>query len=452
MAEVCLYRDEAAEGDLPRVCICCGDPDAEFEERSFVWYPLIAAFMPLVRLFTARRMRALLPFCGRHGGGLNLFAKNPRQLWGLRPTHMSSDTITIAGVSEEFVDAVERYRDGDDPDARPRSPRTRARDDRDEDRGRDLARRVRRPSPRPTAGWSGWTVLLIVFGIFVGMPILVCSGLVVLSLVMPRPPRPAPPGFGPPPFAQGGGQQAQPGNARPEDAIAMIAFGQEGFPGNVPWGALALAGRPDLPRPPSDAEVRKALDELASQSVFAVRDAAEKLAKVPPVEKHRKEAAAALLKVVQGRRGPGPESALKALAVWGTAAEVPALLAALEAERSPPSRASIIQALGGIKDERAAEPLAKRLPDFWDHDKAAEALKSIGRASEKAVRPYLQNKDRRARIKACEVLEAVGTDESVADLQAQALDKDQEVARAAQKALDAISARRDAKKPEKEGA
>ena len=67
MTQVCLYHDEAEEGDLPRVCIRCGDPDAEFETRHFVWYPMLAG--PLLRLFMSRRVCASCRCAGGTAAG-----------------------------------------------------------------------------------------------------------------------------------------------------------------------------------------------------------------------------------------------------------------------------------------------------------------------------------------------------------------------------------------------
>jgi hypothetical protein len=445
MAQVCLYRDEAERGDLPHVCINCGDPDVEFEERSFVWWPLAGTFIPLVRLVTARRMRAQLPFCPRHGGGLNLWAKNPRQLWGIRPTHLSEDTITIAGVCDEFADAVERYRDGEGLGARRPRRAGGGEDDRPR-RGRAAeGPRARRPRPVGGTGWGGGTVLLILLGVFLGVPLLGCGGLIVLSVLSPRQRMP-PPQAGPPADFRQQGNQPAPAALRPEDVAAAVAVAPNDFPANIPWGVVLPPG---IPRPPADAEVAQALRGLKDPSTFTVRDAAQKLAKMAPAEKHRKEVAAELLAASTRARGPGAEAALQALAVWGTAEEVPALLARLENEHNPWSRAALMDTLGGIKDPRAAGPVAKRLGDLRDRDRAADVLKKLGTAAEQATLPHLKSNDRTARVKACEVLEAVGTADSEAGLRAAATDPDRRLAAAAQKALGAIKERRD-KKPAEE--
>ena len=74
---------------------------------------------------------------------------------------------------------------------------------------------------------------------------------------------------------------------------------------------MLLTARTDLPRPPSDAEVTQALEGLKNRSPFTVRDAAKKVAKMQPVEKHRKEVAAELLAATTRSHGPGAEAALQ---------------------------------------------------------------------------------------------------------------------------------------------
>ena len=81
-----------------------------------------------------------------------------------------------------------------------------------------------------------------------------------------------------------------------------------------------------------------------------------------------------------------------------------------------------------------------------DRDKAAEVSAKLGTASEKAVVPYLKHRDRAAHLAACEVLKAVGTADSEADLRAAAGDADPAVGVAARSALAAVEARQ-GKKP-----
>jgi HEAT repeat protein len=283
---------------------------------------------------------------------------------------------------------------------------------------------------------------LIVLGVVVGLPLLGCGGLIVLSLVMPRP---APPAFAPVPpgWPPVNPQPAEvpAGKLRPEEVVGLLAVAPEGCPAGLPWVAIARLNKSDLPRPPADAEITKALEELQARSPFTVRDAAAKFSKMAVVEDRRKEVAEALVRAAVSGHRLVREPACQALVRWGIPDNVPELLRALDVEPTPYGRAALIAVLGGIKDPRAADPLAKRLGDIRDRDPASKALIAIGPAAEEAVRPLLKHRDATTRVKACEVLGAVGTAASVEDLDATAKDADPAVAQAAMKALDTVKAR-----------
>jgi HEAT repeat protein len=108
---------------------------------------------------------------------------------------------------------------------------------------------------------------------------------------------------------------------------------------------------------------------------------------------------------------PGvPSAAANALAVWGTEESTPALHKALQSNDSM-LRADVIRALGQIKSEKSAGPLAARLSDVFDRQQASDALKKIGPKAEKEVVKYLENKqnDVFAREEACRILGEIGT-------------------------------------------
>ncbi len=76
MAIVRLTRQEASRGDLPEVCIVCGERADEFRSKTMYWHPpwvflLILLFVwPFIiaALLTQQRMRVQLPFCSQHRG------------------------------------------------------------------------------------------------------------------------------------------------------------------------------------------------------------------------------------------------------------------------------------------------------------------------------------------------------------------------------------------------
>ncbi len=53
MATVSLSRQEASRGDLPAVCVVCGEPATEFRSKTMIWH--------------LRSMRVHLPLCRQHG-------------------------------------------------------------------------------------------------------------------------------------------------------------------------------------------------------------------------------------------------------------------------------------------------------------------------------------------------------------------------------------------------
>jgi hypothetical protein len=151
--------------------------------------------------------------------------------------HITEEVIILAGVSEEFADALERHRDGERVERpRRRSRRANEEDDRD-DRPRTVARRPegRRRPPTPS-GSGALVVVLIVLGVVLGLPLLGCGGLIVLSLVMPRPVPPAvapvQPGW-PPANPQPAAAPA--GNLRSRTRSAYSPL-RGRLPAALPWG------------------------------------------------------------------------------------------------------------------------------------------------------------------------------------------------------------------------
>jgi HEAT repeat protein len=112
------------------------------------------------------------------------------------------------------------------------------------------------------------------------------------------------------------------------------------------------------------------------------------------------------------------------------------------------TRGDAMKALGRLKDERAAEPIAERLEDFFDRHGAEEALKQMGLVAEKAVLARLDHPDWQVRIAVCDVLGVIGTRQSIPPLEkVVAAGKDpfsgqnHFVAKKAEEAIKAIKAR-----------
>jgi hypothetical protein len=192
MARIRLGRYEVEEYELPRVCARCGKKAVAFPKKSFAWHPpwvIVFVFVGLLvyvvlALVLTKRMTVPLPLCERHRsywrnralflyGGLlavvllgivGLVAASVLDdrgdnhamgavcfivggifvLWlfpaaivsasGIRPQEITDRSITLAGLSEDFVDTVREERRGDEEeDDRPRRRRSRRDEEEDED-------------------------------------------------------------------------------------------------------------------------------------------------------------------------------------------------------------------------------------------------------------------------------------------------------------------------------
>jgi predicted Zn finger-like uncharacterized protein len=159
--------------------------------------------------------------------------------------------------------------------------------------------------------------------------------------------------------------------------------------------------------------VTKALFDLKSPSVHRRMEAVRRLKETLPDER-RGEVTKALEPLVTDSDHFTREWAIEALGVWGTKETVPVLLKAMNQKET---RGAAIKALGRLKDERAIEPIAERLEDFFDRGPASDALKKMGPVAENAVIKRLNHSDRHVRTTACDILKVIGTKESLPALQ-----------------------------------
>jgi hypothetical protein len=207
MAQVRLSVDEA-DGHLPAVCMCCGQPATTTVTRKMQWHPSWVYFMILlhiliyvvVALVMTKRIVVQVPLCDEHKGhwfkrtmlmvgafflfgligvgSIVLAANLDKQLseqlmpfagllcfvglvvWliivivckatEIRPKEITDTEVLLKGVSENFVEAVaEVDREREERRAARRRERERPgrwRDDADEDDNNDARPRKRRPS------------------------------------------------------------------------------------------------------------------------------------------------------------------------------------------------------------------------------------------------------------------------------------------------------------------
>src|SRR5262245_18145374 len=371
---VWLDRDEAEVGDLPPVCIRCGRDAAEYKARTFHWYPWYAG--GLMRMLATQRITVELPMCEYHAGEWALF-NGPRKLWGLRVTEITPHSLTLAGVHEDFAEALEDYREGRGPKEwyRGRRPQPRRRPARERDEERPSRRGARdRPArrrgddwPRPRPASYTWVWVLLGVGL---APFLLCAVLGVLAALLPHRPMPNPyfPPMGPP--FDGAPQAPAAADMQREigrEAVGFVfGWAPEGpFPGNASWPAMGMLFGKELGAPPGQVaagNLDAALADLHG-NVFTARDAARRLAEMRPDEERRAEVARALEANLLRPEVPVREAAAGALAVWGTPDNVPALSKLLD-DLFPNVREQALAALAAIKDPDSAEPIAKKLTDF----------------------------------------------------------------------------------------
>jgi hypothetical protein len=423
MAEVTLRFDELEYNDVPSVCMACGARrEVDFAQRRFLWRPLFA--YGLVGMVMTRRVTVEIPLCPEHGGP-RFFAHQRFAWWGLKTVAIGGDRITIGGVAEEFADALHHYR-------------------MQRDRGE-----IMEPPPRRRGrvavgrGPGGTGTVFKVFGILiavmvslvalmaVGMFTLMAVGLLFLPKAPPLPT--APPAVGP--AANAGAPPLGP-------AVALLAVApQAGGPGAVPWAPLALAIQKEPWNVLDDADLDKILLDLIARDPGKVAAAARRLDQAAPNEARRQETAQVLVAAMKTNPFPAAkDAAAEALGKWGSAGDAPELIGML-ADRDPNTRAAAMTALAGIKDEGGAVAVAQRLADLADRRKARQALEAMGPTAQTGVAPLVLQGDPLTRVEACGVLQAIGTQESLAELEVAARDPNQLVARAAAEAVTAINNR-----------
>ena len=135
--------------------------------------------------------------------------------------------------------------------------------------------------------------------------------------------------------------------------------------------------------------------------------------------------------------------AARALANWGNAASVLALIARLK-DPQMTVRWAAIDALGSLRDPRGMEPVAQHLGSGREIPAAVNALQFFGRTVP-GIEPYLlslmKNKDSTVRVETSRLLAAFGTSKSMPALTLAAKDADAAVVKAASAALGAIRER-----------
>jgi predicted Zn finger-like uncharacterized protein len=170
-------------------------------------------------------------------------------------------------------------------------------------------------------------------------------------------------------------------------------------------------------------DVDAALAQLRDNDPGTRREGANWLEKAVRDEGRRGEVTGGLEPLLSDGDPPVRNAAVKAMKTWGpTKDNVPALIKVITVkEDNPETRQVAIQLLGELKDARAAEALAARLPDWFDRQHARNALQNIGPAAEKAVVVYYfhpngVDTEARAILKGYGTKQDVILDQALADL------------------------------------
>jgi S1-C subfamily serine protease len=208
--------------------------------------------------------------------------------------------------------------------------------------------------------------------------------------------------------------------------------------------------QPGNPRPAPDPranskpitadDLDQALADLESTDAGKRRTMADRLARSRPVE-GKEGVAKALEGLLSDPDGFTRQAGARALGVWGGKENVMALLEVINHD-DVFTRRVVIETLGKLKDERAAEPLAQRLTDGFDRATASRALQALGKSAEKPVIKRLQSSDWTVQAEACKILQVVGTKTSIPALKNALLDRNAFVRNAAADALRAIMAKK----------
>jgi serine/threonine protein kinase len=202
---------------------------------------------------------------------------------------------------------------------------------------------------------------------------------------------------------------------------------------------------PPVNDPADPRYVEQAVAELTGWDAARRQSAVSKVrrldgSKYPP--QTRAAVAAALRPLASGTDAWPAQTAVAALASWGSADDVPLLERVLD-NRDTFTRRNAIEALGKIGGPRAVGALVDRLADGADAMPVARALTAVGPAAEPELLKRLAglSADSRVRAGLLRVLGAVGTATCVPALEAAAMDADGFVRAEAAAALAAVRRR-----------
>jgi S1-C subfamily serine protease len=188
-------------------------------------------------------------------------------------------------------------------------------------------------------------------------------------------------------------------------------------------------------------EIDQCLTDLRGGHAGRSSIAAAKLLRAVPLDERRDEVLKSLEAMLADKDQFRRKQAVDAMGTWAKPETIPVLIRCLD-ESALLVKLAAIDALGRLKDQRAAEPLAKLLAEPGPRVQAAKALKLLGEKAESAVVGLLKHADPDVRREACRLLKDIGTSSSLTDLQTACSDEDRTVATLAKEAVTAISNRK----------
>jgi hypothetical protein len=222
---------------------------------------------------------------------------------------------------------------------------------------------------------------------------------------------------------------------------AKVSFKSRLLTGDELVAALVPPPPPAPPRKLSGADLDKIIADLKSPELETRRSAMRQL-NGANIDSPSPE----LISLVTGMALDSDQfvrmSAANFLGNYATTNEVPVLIK-LAKDSDWNARSSAIKALGKLKDERAIQPLADQIArgsSMYGQD-ASAALINIGAPAEKAVLGLLAEHNLETQRQACNILQQIGTAESLEPLQKLAGDSDQSISQAATEAIRMIKLR-----------
>jgi HEAT repeat protein len=212
--------------------------------------------------------------------------------------------------------------------------------------------------------------------------------------------------------------------------------------GVIIWVVVAQGGGAGAGGLTGDPAIDAALADLKEANPHKRRAAADRLARMQPIEEHRAVVAGKLNELE-----PDPDvftrrAIVGALGLWATPQEVPTLIKYL-GDGDVFTRHEALKYLGKFRDERAVVPVVRCLQDVHCRGPAEKALREMGPVVEKELLVLVARKEEDvfARQAAVKILGEVGTQQSLTTLEAVVAENNIFLTNDARAAISAIRSR-----------